>query len=266
MKLNCLLLLPFLLLVACKSSEGETNKNMPEPAPDSGISGTNLVIPDNSDKDEYQLLLFGNSHIGGLATLLTTLINHGLPSKTFTVRSASSQRYLAERLSDGLSLDILKNDAWTHVILQAQKYSQSGAYDYPTVGAQRWIQLAKEQQATPILFPEHPQQGNKTEGQRLYALHKSIAAKQSACVAPIGLVWDKVIALRPELELHHSDGNHASELGKFLSALVFYEILTGRSADLLTYIPTLDVDAQTQDLFGQIVSQVIAENPPCVNA
>ena len=263
MKLNRLFVLPLLLLVACNSADNHSSNGGTTAPPDTGLNGSNLTIPDNSTKDAYKVLLFGNSHIMGLSTLINTLITNGLPSKTFSGRDASSQRYLDERLNDGVSLGILKNDRWTHVILQAQKYSQSGIYDYPTLGTQRWSQLAKEQQATPILFPEHPQRGNKSEGMRLYELHKNIAAKQSACVAPIGPVWDKVIALRPELELHHPDGNHASDLGKFLSALVFYEVITGTSADLLPYISTLDIDAQTQDFFGQIVSQVLIENPPC---
>ena len=258
MKFKQFLFLPLLLLVACNSSEGE-----PAVVPDSVLAGTNIAIPDNTAKDVYKVVLFGNSHIGGLSALINTLIVHGLANKTVTTREASSQPYLTDRLSDGSSVNILKNETWTHVILQAQKYSQSGQVDYPTEGAQRWIQLAKAQQATPILFPEHPQRGNNTEGQMLYDLHLSIAAKQSACVAPIGLVWNKVIALRPELVLHHADGNHASYLGKFLSALVFYEIITANSADLLPYISSLEIDAQTQDFFGQIVSQVIAENPPC---
>ena len=249
-------------LVSCNSSD-DSGKVVTPVVPEVPISGPNLAIPDNSIRDNYKVLIFGNSHIIGLANILNTLLLHTLPDKSVTMREVSSQHFLDERLEDGVSLGILQNDNWSHVILQAQKYSQSGQFNYPTDGTQRWISLAKTQDVTPILFPEHPQRGNSSEGQRVYDLHSGIAAKQAACVAPIGPVWDKVIALRPELELHQADGNHASALGKFLSALVFYQIITGQSADLLPYIASLDVDADIQDFLGQIVSQVILEHPPC---
>lgn len=250
-----------LLLSGCGSSDHtETDKPV---YPDGPTTATNLPVPDNTTRDAYHVLLFGNSHIVGLASIIDTLVSHTLPVKPMSMREFSSQRYLDERLDDGVSLPLLQSEDWSHVILQAQKYSQSGTVNYSTVATQRWAQLSKEQQATPILFPEHPQRGNSSEGQRVYDLHSGIAAKQAACVAPIGPVWDKVIALRPELELHQADGNHASALGKFLSALVFYQIITGQSADLLPYIASLDVDADIQDFLGQIVSQVILEHPPC---
>ena len=59
----------------------------------------------------------------------------------------------------------------------------------------------------------------------MYDLHVSIANKQSTCVAPVGLVWDRVISLMPRLELHHADENHASNAGSFLTALVFYQTI-----------------------------------------
>ena len=262
MHVSRLVVLLVVLLSGCGSSDSQTDTSKPV-YPEGPITGSNLPIPDNSTRDAYNILLFGNSHIVGLASIINTLVSHTLPVKPMSMREASSQRYLDERLDDGVSLPLLQSEDWSHVILQAQKYSQSGAVDYSTVATQRWAQLSKEQQATPILFPEHPQRGRTKEGQRVYDLHAGIAALQAACVAPIGPVWDKVIALRPELELYHADGNHASALGKFLSALVFYQIITGQSADLLPYIASLDVEAEIQDFFGQIVSELILANPPC---
>jgi hypothetical protein len=72
------------------------------------------------------------------------------------------------------------------------KYSQSGQVDYPTIAAQTWIKMAKSQNAMPILFPEHLQRGDAQEGQKVHDLHASMANTQSSCVAPVGLVWDRV--------------------------------------------------------------------------
>ncbi len=262
MKASKLFLSLTILITACNSSESSTSSIQPAVVQPSSNS-TNLPIPVNADKQAFKVLLFGNSHISGLAQIIKKLVTAGLPEKSIELTSASSQRYLKERLDDGVSLNTLQNSAWTHVIFQAQKYSQSGQLDYPIDGTKKWLQLTKEQNATPILFPEHPQKGNLTEGAMVHNIHSRIARQESSCVAPIGLTWDKALALKPTLKLHHADGNHASTVGRFLSSLVFYQVITGSSADLLPYVESIDIKAEIQDFLGQIASQVLAENPAC---
>ena len=258
MKMKLLLLFPLLLFFGCGSSD-ESSPITPAPPQKS----SNIELPDNSTTNNFKKLLFGNSHIKGLASILTTLITRGEPQKTIEIKEASRKSFLSTRLSDGESLNLLSGTSWTHVILQGQKYSVSQQNEYPTDAAQRLIFLSKNQGATPVLFPEHPQQGRRSEGQYVHSIHAGIADIQSSCVAPVGLTWDKVIELQPELVLHNFDDNHASYFGRFLSALVCYEVITGNSADLLPYIDTINVDAQTQDFLGQMVSEMISENPPC---
>lgn len=254
-----------LCIVGCNSSTGDKSPVITTPvdSPPTAVTDENLPIPDNTAVTEYNVLFMGNSHVAGLAELMRTLFKMGAPQKNIGQLTVSSGGFLSERLDDGRSIDVLKGNVWSHVIFQAQKYSQSGQFDYPTVGAQTWIKMAKSQDATPILFPEHPQRGNSQEGQKVHDLHVSIANLQSSCIAPVGLVWDRVIRLMPNLELHLADGNHASDTGKFLTALVFYETISGFSADLVPFIDTIDIDMATQDFFGQITSEVIIEQPPC---
>lgn len=258
---------PLLFLIsACDSSESSTSSpSLPVaqiPSYDFSNS-TNLPIPNNVNSQEYKVLLYGNSHIAGLSKIIKTFVETAIPNKTIQLESASSQLYLEERLYDGTSINFLKDNNWTHVIFQAQKYSQSGQVDYPIDGAKKWVQLTKELKATPILFPEHPQKGSLTEGAMVHKIHTRIASQESSCVAPIGLTWDQALRFKPELKLHNPDGNHASNVGKFLTALVFYQIITGNSADLMPYIDNLGVNPEVQGFLGQMASQIIAENPAC---
>jgi len=48
----------------------------------------------------------------------------------------------------------------------------------------------------------------------------------NAPVAPVGLVWDKALEMRPGLGLYDADGSHPSALGTYLISCVFYSILT----------------------------------------
>lgn len=258
---------PLLFLIsACNSSESSTSSpSLPVaqiPSYDFSNS-TNLPIPNNVNSQEYKVLLYGNSHIAGLSKIIKTFVETAIPNKTIQLENASSQLYLEERLYDGTSLNVLKSNNWTHVIFQAQKYSQSGQVKYPTYGTKKWLQLAKEQNATTVLFPEHPQRGNLDEGIMVHRIHTGIARQESSCVAPIGLAWDKVLEFKPELKLHHADGNHASEIGRFLTALVFYQVITGNSADLVPYIDSFDINPEVQGFLGQMASQIITENPAC---
>jgi hypothetical protein len=52
-----------------------------------------------------------------------------------------------------------------------------------------------------------------------------IAKKLGAVLAPVGLTWEALHRIEPELDLHHSDGRHANPAGSYLTACVFYSVL-----------------------------------------
>lgn len=220
-----------------------------------------LITPINSQAD-YQLLFLGNSHsaFNNLPGLLTTLIETGLPGKSADSELAPGFKFLDERLNDGVTQELLESRDWTHVFLQAQKYSSSGLYFYPTVAAEQWIRRVKTQNGRPILFPEWPRRGNTEEGQRIHNLHLSISSRESACVAPIGLAWEESIARYPTLALHAADGNHSNLSGALLSAYVFYQVTTGRPAAALPYISAIDISADTQKNLRELASFVVDSN------
>jgi hypothetical protein len=224
---------------------------------------TSQPLLDNSADQSLLVLLMGNSHARGVQSILQRLISIGQPNRTVQVQNAPGGGFLAERVGDGVSEQMLESRAWTHVVLQAQKYSSSGTVDYPTTAAGYWIRGSKSVGATAILFPEHPRRGNNTEGQTVYDLHYGIAQNENACVAPVGPVWDEALARDPNLVLHAEDGNHASAAGNFLTALVFYQIITGQMADTLPTISATGIDAGTQQLLGDTVTSVLFLYRPC---
>lgn len=262
LKLCCCFLF---VLSACTSDNKEPTHEpiSSDIAEESSNTQSGLPIPNNQVVDDYQILLMGNSHVNSLAGIISHLISARFPAKQVTASSAQGIGYLSDRIKDKASMDKLTNTPWTHVILQAQKYSTSGGFTYPTDAAVSWIKLAKAQNSTPIMFPEHPRLNNTTEGLRVYQLHKGIAEQEAACVAPVGLAWDRAIALDPDINLHHVDGNHANTTGKLLTAFVFYQVITGESADALPYIEEIDVDELTQNILRQIASYALEQNPAC---
>ncbi len=49
-------------------------------------------------------------------------------------------------------------------------------------------------------------------------------------IVPVGLAWQRARALRPEITLYDPDQSHPSPEGAYLSACVFFAVLTGQSA------------------------------------
>ncbi len=227
-----------------------------------GESGTDSEAPEN--KATFEVLLMGNSHssLNDLPGKLRTLIEIGT-GETVLTANAPGWKFLDERLTDGVSNDFLKSRSWTHVILQAQKYSTSGLVNYSTEPSKTWIRRVKSQNASPIMFPEWPRQGNYEEGNRVHILHESIVSAEPACLAPIGLTWDFVILNHPEIVLHDTDGNHSNDQGALLTAYVLYETITKNPAESLPNIESLAISNEIQTILKRASSEIIKQNPPC---
>jgi hypothetical protein len=264
MKMRCILFVAT-LLTGCGSGSDSGGSSIDTNTDPGGSQRytTSQPLLDNSGASAYKVLLMGNSHSAGLYSVLAELLALGQPGKQIDVQLSSSSGFLVDRVNDGYSEQDLEREPWTHVILQAQKYSTTGSLSYPTVAAEYWIRGAKEQGATPIMFPEHPRQGNIWEGQTLWDLHTGIAARENTCVAPVGLVWDEVMFRDPSLVLHHPDGNHASGTGVLLTALVFYPIITGQPVESLPELSAFGIDAAAEQVMKESASALLFAYSPC---
>ena len=57
----------------------------------------------------------------------------------------------------------------------------------------------------------------------------AFAKKVNAQIVPVGLAWERARQLRPNFPLYDPDGSHPSPLGTYLTACVFYGVLTGQT-------------------------------------
>ena len=219
-------------------------------------------VTNNNPQGDYKIIIYGYSHSSSLGTLLETIITHQLSNSSVQTMTVGG-RFLDEIAEVDSNIDKLSENNWSHAIFQGQKYSQSGAVDYPTDATERLLSVAKEQKTTPILFPEHPQKGDPTEAKLVYDLHLSISKKQPSCIAPVGFVWNRVLEIMPSINLHSADGNHASYAGNVLTAMTFYQIITSELTDTMSFIPAIDLTQQEQALFGQVVTEVLELYPAC---
>ena len=212
---------------------------------------------------DIKLLFMGNSHssVNGLHTMVEAIVRSASPGKTVAAVLAPGSMFLEERSVDEANLATLRGAQWSAVILQAQKYSTTGQFSYPTTGAEALIRETRAVGALPILFPEWPRLGID-ETALIYNLHVSIAGRAPACVAPIGQAWDLSLQRHPQLVLHNPDGNHSAPAGAFLAALVLAATYTQASPATVPFIPGIAVDAPAQERLRGVAAETVAAYPP----
>ena len=239
-----------LALAGCGGSQGSSENAAPSGPPPAAAD-----IP---------LLFMGNSHTSAndLTGMVAEMVRAARPTRTVAFVEAPGWMFLEERITHAPSDELLRSQNWSFVILQAQKYSSSGLFEYSTAEAEEFVRRAREQRAVPILFPEWPRRGID-ETRRIYDLHVSIAQREVACVAPIGQAWDLSLQRHPALELHASDGNHSNPAGAFLAALMLFATMTGVSPSDLPPLPRVTaVDLPTQALLRAVAAETVQMWPP----
>ena len=204
----------------------------------------------------YRVLLIGNSHSSRarLPEMLEAILEAGAANTAAEVKALSNWGFLADRLKDNTTQKSIDSSQWTHVVLQAQKYSTTGNYHYPTEAAEEWIRRVRESGSKPILFPEWARREHPDETLRIHCLHLGIASREYAPVAPVGLAWHIMRVTHPEISLFNPDGNHANRRGALLTAYVLYSSISGESPIGLADIKIRGVSADTQSLLRTAAS------------
>jgi hypothetical protein len=227
-----------------------------------GGGGNSAPPPTFTGVGDINLLFMGNSHTlnNDVPEMVGEMVRAARPGKTVANVTAPGSLFLGERAADQPTLQLMRSRPWDFIVLQAQEYSGSGQFTYPTDGAEALVRMTNDLHAVPILFPEWPRFGID-ESQRIYALHVSIAQKQPACVAPIPQAFDLAKARTPDIGLHASDGNHSSPAGAFLASLVIANTITLLPPDRLPYLPAIPVNATTQERLRGVAAESLAANP-----
>jgi hypothetical protein len=225
--------------------------------------GGNAAQADVAAPTDLALLFMGNSHTathdvpGTVAALLRSV----RPGQTVLAVRAPASQFLEDHAQDSTTLGLLRQRPWRAVVMQAQKYSSSGLFDYPAAPAENLALEARQRGAVPLLFPEWPRRGID-ETQRIFELHQSIARRQPACVAPVGQAWDAAALQWPTLPRHDDDGNHANASGAFLAALVLASSLSGVAPTDFPNLPGLPVDDATQARLRSAAAAAVVAAPP----
>ena len=215
------------------------------------------------EKADVKLLFVGNSHTsaGNLPELVRELVEAESSFGSCYVEAHTGGMFLADHRLNSETMDAIKRPGWTAVILQAQKYSTTGQYTYPTEAAEEMIELVQQTGGRVILFPEwrHLDHG-EDEAERIQQLHESIAKKTGAEVAPVGLAWDRALQLELDFDLHAPDRNHAAIQGAYLTACVITSKLLRENPIGWKVIERCDLSSAEAEALQQAAWEVLDEN------
>lgn len=109
---------------------------------------------------------------------------------------------------------------------------QQAAHPYPPVGdtlrdGAAIIDLCHRCKVKPVVFMTWAEKRFPENQQKMIDACERLAAENNALLAPIGRAWQTVQRARPDIELYHTDGEHAGPYGDFLIAAALCRLLAG---------------------------------------
>jgi hypothetical protein len=207
---------------------------------------------------DFSILYVGNSHtfMHNLPGVIEEMIQYHQPGKTvyshfmpvaFLEDIGRDLRYQAE----------IETRPWKYVVLQAQKESRSGRFQYSQAEGIDAAKRGKDRGAAVVFYSEWGLRDAPGHGARIEKEYQAMADASGARVAPVGRAWDLALAGRPDLALYDADGNHQAVPGAFLTACVLFGRLTGESPSALASFPFPGVGEADRKFLAQTAAQAI---------
>lgn len=116
---------------------------------------------------------------------------------------------------------------------------QQAAHPYPpietTLETGGWvIDLCHRCGVKPVVYMTWAEKRFPENQQKMIDTCEKLAADNNALLAPVGRLWQLIRQTRPDIELYHTDGEHAGPYGDFLIAATFCKLLCGSVSDTVS--------------------------------
>jgi hypothetical protein len=185
----------------------------------------------NLKKEENVKVLFiGNSYTyyNDMPRMLCELA--GKAGKKLEVDSITSPgKSLEWHWYNPATLDKLESQKWHFVILQDHSIGPVEEPERLLRIARRFSSKIKKCNSEMVLFLTWARQNIPEMQQDIITNINNTAKVTKAKIAPVGIVWQKVLETIPSASLHTEDKSHPNFLGSYLAACVFYSSLFSES-------------------------------------
>lgn len=214
------------------------------------------------ESDTLKVLFVGNSYtyFWNLPQTVSALAaSQGVPIKTR--KSNLGGATLKEHWEGERNLKtrtVIEEGQWDVVILQNHSKSTLETYEEFMDYGKKFIAMVKDRQAAPLLYMTWAREFNPLMQEKISEGYRTLARETDADLAAVGEVWKKARELRPDLNLFDPDGSHPSTIGTYLTACVFFKVLTGKTT---LGLPSRlsDKDKDGEEIFLTIINDQDAQ-------
>lgn len=125
------------------------------------------------------------------------------------------------------SRSLIESGDYDAIVLQNHSMRSIEAPDSLMHYGLQFAELIKENDTEIYLYMTWAREWDPYMLETIRGAYTELAEEIDATVVPVGLAWQRARELRPDIELYAADGSHPSPLGTYLTACVFYKVLTG---------------------------------------
>jgi hypothetical protein len=203
---------------------------------------------------KLKVLFIGNSH-----TYL-----HYMPQMLLGLAKAEKRGFgleVDQSIGDGVNLawhwnsDLtrrkMRAKKWDYVVLQ----DRSGGPLVELSSFRSHARLLNEEigrhEAKTLFFMTWAHRDRPETQSILTKSYRNVANELCAVLAPVGLAWARTQNLDADIILHHKDGRHASPVGAYLTACVFYSVLFNTSPEGLPATFLIEGKVRPDQVAGQ---------------
>ena len=177
-----------------------------------------------------RVLFIGNSYtyLMDIPGIVQALADSAGGDRLAVATVAGPDMALVDHWSNGTALREIKKGGWEWVVLQQGPSSTALNRDTLIIATRQFGTEIKGVSARPALFSAWPSQSRRQDFDRAIESYTLAAAEVNGLFLPIASAWLAAWRRDPTLRLY-SDGLHPSIDGAYLSALVIYARLLGKS-------------------------------------
>lgn len=195
---------------------------------------------DVNNKDESQnpikemkVLFVGNSHINhnNLPKVLSKMAMSAEPRVLIRAMQYAPGGYtLEQHWQDSNAVKLIQKGGWDIVVLQENGDLILSNPKQMREYMGKFVAEVKKVNAKPVLFMTAAFHDKPQTIEKIAELYGDTAKELNVTVAPVGLAYKNAMEKQPGLTLHNlPDTIHANELGTYLTACVFYSVITGQN-------------------------------------
>jgi Asp-tRNA(Asn)/Glu-tRNA(Gln) amidotransferase A subunit family amidase len=127
--------------------------------------------------------------------------------------------------------DKIRSRRWDRVVLQDRSGGSLEELESFQTHARRLDEEIRRRGAKTVFYMTWANKSQPHTQKIIADAYGQIATELDAVLAPVGLAWEKALALDEELNLHHIDDRHANPSGAYLTACVFYSVFFNASPE-----------------------------------